>query len=595
MVNSNNEKREVPMLPFAYETDLIDARARLRIEVDAALDALRRGAAPSDVETEHLDCKEEAGRRGAGGLLLPGSKENLAAADSLASEVACMANTPGGGVLVVGIDDKTGELLGAAMDEEWLRHRVYERVDVAPAVEVRVVDGVRLLLVFVAEAREPVEDTSGRLRWRTGAHCVPVDRSEWWLHRRDATGADSMAAATSRTALDVSPGATTIARRYLGEVPSSDSPPTNDKDLLTWLGVLQPDGCLTQAGALVLCPSEVTLLELSVWDVAGGDVVARPANLDGLSLIEQIAAVEARLDALNTSVTLTGAFAETAVRRVPPRALREAVLNAAVHRDWMRTEPVVITWTDADSTLDVVSPGGFGGGVTASNALTQRYARHPALADLFRALNLVDKQGMGVDRMMREMLALGHRPPVLAEEAGPRVRVHLRGGRPVVPVMDLMSRIRPAVRQRDVRVALIVHQLLHQPFVTPESLVPLLQRPSPECAEAIEAAAECLVAEQPLLLQHKDVWLLSRAAIGVAARSAPRGVLPYWRPEVGTEIVRAWLDVHDRITSGDYALMTGFTQPGALGQLDRMVSTHLLQRGDATGRNAHFTAGARLR
>lgn len=556
---------------------------------------LRSGATPAEVESEQLDCKEEAGRRGAGGLLLPGSKENLAAADGLAAEVACMANTPGGGVLVVGVDDKTGELLGAVMDAEWLRHRVYERVDVAPSVEVRVVDGARLLLVFVAEAREPVEDTSGRLRWRTGAHCVPVDRAEWWLHRRDTTGADSMAARTTRTLVEVSPGATAVARRYLTETPGDGVPHAGgDRALLTWLGVLRPDGFLTQAGALVFCPSDVTLVELSVWDVAGGDVLARPVELGGSSLLEQIASVEARLDALNTSVTMTGAFAETTVRRVPPRALREAVLNAATHRDWMRTEPITITWTEADSTLDVVSPGGFVGGVSANNALTQRFARYPALADLFRALHLVDKQGMGVDRMMREMLALGHRTPSLVEEAGPQVRVHLRGGRPVAPVMDLMSRIRPEIRQRDVRVALIVHHLLHRPFVEPRGLVDVLQRPVSECAEAIDVAAECLVGGQPLLVRHKDVFLLARSAISVVAGSAPRGVLPYWRPELGTEVVRTWFAIHDRITSGDYALMTGFTQPGALRQLERLAAMDLLARGDSAGRNAHFTSGPRF-
>jgi predicted HTH transcriptional regulator len=60
--------------------------------------------------------------------------------------------------------------------------------------------------------------------------------------------------------------------------------------------------------------------------------------------------------------------------------------------------------------------------------LTQRFARHPALADVFRALGLVEKQGLGVDRMYREMVALGHRPPVIVEDPGPRVRTRLVGG-----------------------------------------------------------------------------------------------------------------------------------------------------------------------
>ena len=264
----------------------------------------------------------------------------------------------------------------------------------------------------------------------------------------------------------------------------------------------------------------------------------------------------------------------------------------------MQTDPVEITWIDADSALQVVSPGGFVGGISADNALTQRYARYPALADLFRALRLVDKQGMGVDRMVREMVTLGHRPPALTEEPGPRVRVRLTGGVPVVPAMDLMEGIRPAVRRRDVRIALIVYTLLHQPFVSAATLVDVLQRPEAECAEAIDAAAECLVGDKPLLRPYKDLWLLSEAALNVALRSGGarlaqlrrRGALAYWRPGDAAAVAASWLASHDRITSGDYAAMAGFTQPGALRQLDRLAADGLVRRGDQVGRSATFAA-----
>lgn len=186
--------------------ELVERRAHLRRLVDTLVGQLRNGVLPDAAERQAVDCKEEAGRRGVGGRLLPGEPRNLAAADQLANEVACFANTPGGGALLVGVDNRTGALLGAGLDEEWLRHRIYERIDVAPAVEPQVVDGVRLLVIYVAEAREPVEATDGSIRWRTGGHCVPVDRAEWWLHRQDAAGSDPMAAVTDRTAADVAPG-----------------------------------------------------------------------------------------------------------------------------------------------------------------------------------------------------------------------------------------------------------------------------------------------------------------------------------------------------------------------------------------------------
>jgi ATP-dependent DNA helicase RecG len=552
---------------------------------------------PDDVELEHVDIKEEAGRRGSGGTLLVGEEQNTAAAAQLADEVACFANTPGGGALIVGVENRSGDLLGTNLNRDWLRHSIYTRVDVAPLIEDREVDGVRLLVLHVAPAGEPVEDTRGQIRWRVGKNCVPVDRSEWWLRRQDQTGYDSMAVATARTVVDVSPGAMAIADRYLRTGGTGEVGGDPVADVLRRLGVLRPDGRLTQAGALLFCPADRTYVSMSVLDVEGGDVLLRPQDMSGLSILEQLAAVEARLETVNTEVTVRGGFAESRVRRLPPASVREAVLNGLAHRDWMPPDPVSVTWIEADSALQVVSPGGFVGGITAETVLTQRYSRHPALTDLFRALGLVDKQGLGVDRMYREMVALGHRPPMIVEEDGPRVRVRLVGGRPVIPVMVLAERIDPAVRRRDVRVALIVDELLRLPFTMADRMARVLQRTPAEAAEALDTAAECRVGGSPLIVRFKDVWMLSPTAIAVVEGAAPadvrraRGVLPYRRPGDPVGVVTSWLAAHERITSGDYAALTGLTQTASLNHLDRLVGDGLLIRGAGKGRNAHFRRG----
>jgi ATP-dependent DNA helicase RecG len=580
--------------------------------VESALAKLAAGALPGAIEREQIDFKEEAGRRGPGGTLLVGDRHSQEAARHLANEVACMANTPGGGAIVVGVDDRNGRLLGAALDTDWLRHRVYEHVGVAPAVTERVVEGIRLLVVFVAQANEPVEDVSGRIRWRTGDHCTPVDRAEWWLSRQRHVGFDQMAAATRRTEADVAPGALVIAQRYLAswakergtDADDADARAQSPRELLTTLGVLNPEGQLSGAGALMFCPSDRTHIALSVLDVEGGELLSPPRDLAGLSLLEQIADVDDRLDTLNTYLRVTAdpGFAQPSVRRLPSGAVREAVLNGVVHRDWMQHDPVEVTWTDEDSALQVISPGGFTGGVTAANVLTRRHARYPALADLCRALHLVEKQGLGVDRMYRDMIVLGHRPPMIVEEPGPRVRTRLVGGQPVVPVVNLMSTIRPEPRRRDVRVALIIHTLLHQPFTTADRLTSILQRDTPEAEEALETAADCLTGTQPLLVRYKDVWTLTWEAVSAAMRRTDyqhlhqRGVLVYVRPDISVAEVIAsdWLADHDRYTSGDHAALTGLTIAGARSQLERLEQAGILVRGPGSGRSAHFTAGPAL-
>lgn len=104
------------MDPFAFQpgTALLTDRATTEALVATCLQQIQSGVLPSEAERQRVDIKEEAGRRGSGGRLLAGERTNTKAADHLADEVAAMANTPGGGALIVGIEDSTGDLLGTS-------------------------------------------------------------------------------------------------------------------------------------------------------------------------------------------------------------------------------------------------------------------------------------------------------------------------------------------------------------------------------------------------------------------------------------------------------------------------------------------------
>ena len=222
---------------------------RLQTAVQRALQLLTDGATADAAEVEGVDFKEEAGRRGRGGIVVPGQATSEAVASKLAYEVACLANSPGGGALIVGVADD-GSLIGAASERDWLRHRIHERVDIAPAIEEHwLPDGTRLLILLVAEAREPVENTSGTLRWRVGTSCAPVDRSEWWSERLRRQGHDPLTAETSRTTADIAPGALSAANQLLKSgTTSHEFQDQSDRERLTRLGVLLPSGRLTAAG-----------------------------------------------------------------------------------------------------------------------------------------------------------------------------------------------------------------------------------------------------------------------------------------------------------------------------------------------------------
>lgn len=83
--------------------------------------------------------------------------------------------------------------------------------------------------------------------------------------------------------------------------------------------------------------------------------------------------------------------------RYPFDAIREALLNALVHRDWTRSIDVeVVNYSDR---LEVTSPGALQNSMTIAKMLAgQRSPRNPIIVEIMRDYGYVDARGMGVRR-----------------------------------------------------------------------------------------------------------------------------------------------------------------------------------------------------
>lgn len=122
-------------------------------------------------------------------------------------------------------------------------------------------------------------------------------------------------------------------------------------------------------------------------------------------------------------------------RAIPPGAAREAMVNGVVHRDWLSPMPTTIEHTG--DVLTVTSPGGFPGGVGPENIITHPSSpRYKSLAEAMASLRLAEREGIGVDRMIRDMVTLGRPEPEISEIAGPAVRVALLGGTLMLRLWD---------------------------------------------------------------------------------------------------------------------------------------------------------------
>lgn len=105
-----------------------------------------------------------------------------------------------------------------------------------------------------------------------------------------------------------------------------------------------------------------------------------------------------------------GALTETVRADYPLPALREAVWNAVSHRTYDGSNaPVRILWFD--DRVEISSPGGPFGVVTAENFDRVNDYRNPALAAAMKTLGYVNRFGRGIGRMRQEMAKGGNPEP----------------------------------------------------------------------------------------------------------------------------------------------------------------------------------------
>ena len=117
---------------------------------------------------------------------------------------------------------------------------------------------------------------------------------------------------------------------------------------------------------------------------------------------------------MNTAYVLTGKPRRRNIPEYPVKAVREALVNAVVHRDWNLRGATVFFELHSDR-LCVKSPGGFPLGVTAENIHASCVRRNELLADLMQRGDLIEKAGTGIARMKEECEVHGTPPPEIAD------------------------------------------------------------------------------------------------------------------------------------------------------------------------------------
>lgn len=94
----------------------------------------------------------------------------------------------------------------------------------------------------------------------------------------------------------------------------------------------------------------------------------------------------------------TGALARREIPELPYEALREALINAVVHRDYFEKGANVMVEIFANR-VEITNPGGLVKGLTPENFGKISMLRNPGIANLFQRIDYIEKMGTGIERI----------------------------------------------------------------------------------------------------------------------------------------------------------------------------------------------------
>jgi ATP-dependent DNA helicase RecG len=146
---------------------------------------------------------------------------------------------------------------------------------------------------------------------------------------------------------------------------------------------------------------------------AGTDKVAPIA--DDHEIGGNVIAIETQLDPvlrgnLRAAIVPERILKEVAVPEYPWEAIREAVMNAIMHRDYeVSNAPIQIDWYD--DRIEISNPGGPYGRVHKDNFDHVNDYRNPSLAAAMKSLGYVNRFGRGIARIKAAMEQNGNPPP----------------------------------------------------------------------------------------------------------------------------------------------------------------------------------------
>ena len=357
--------------------------------------------------------------------------------------VVAFANTAGGKI-IIGVDDKTHEIVGVEKDEvfkimDGITNTISDMCypQIFPNIGVDTIDGkcVIVIEVYPGASRPYYIKSLGKEAGayiRVSGTSRPAD--EAILKDLELQGThrsfDEMICVEQKYDKNKAEELCAAIKRYMVEAARTKSEKDKVKDvmvqnLVNW-GVLKNiDGTLVPTNAFVLLTNNTfpfAKIQCALFKGTERVVFIDKRDFEG-PLYEQIEeAYEFVLKHINLGAKISG-LVRTDAYEIPTEAIREAIVNATTHRNFLDRACVQVAVYD--DRVEVTSPGMLYGGLTIEQIKEGgSKIRNRCIAEVFSRMKIIESWGTGIKRMFSSCKEYGIREPELLE-IGDSFRVNL--------------------------------------------------------------------------------------------------------------------------------------------------------------------------
>lgn len=184
--------------------------------------------------------------------------------------------------------------------------------------------------------------------------------------------------------------------------------------LLSWKVLEEKNGRIFPTNAYILLSGKenwevLRKIQCGVFKGETRSIFVDKKEFEGSIIMQLEKAYQYVLEKINLGSDIIGIY-RVDKYEIPPKSIREIIANAVIHRSYL--EPNDIQVALYDNRLEITSPGMLLSGVNVKR-MKEGYSklRNRAIASVFAYVNIIEKWGSGIPRIMNEIREYGLQEP----------------------------------------------------------------------------------------------------------------------------------------------------------------------------------------